>query len=207
MTRAVQTYFESGCGRCKLFATPSCKVHRWREELLFLRNLLLQTGLREEVKWGVPCYTFNGKNVLILAAFRDYCSLNFFRGDELEDPAMLLVKAGENSQAGRQCRFTRMEDVLTRMEDILHLIENSIELEKQQIPSPVRKPPEIVVPEELRDAFRLNPELEEAFFRLTPGRQRSYMLHLQAAKQAETCRRRIQKCSASILAGKGLNER
>ena len=174
---------------------------------MFLRNLLLQTNLREEVKWGVPCYSLNGKNVLILAAFRDYCSLNFFRGDELEDPAMLLVKAGENSQAGRQCRFSRMEDVLTRMEGVLHLIQNSIELEKQQIPSPVRKPPEIALPEELQDAFRLNPALEEAFQQLTPGRQRSYLLHFQAAKQTATCRKRIQKWSASILAGKGMNER
>lgn len=203
---AVDPYFDIGCGRCKLVATPACKVKRFPEELQDLRQLLLESGMKEELKWSMPCYTVNGKNVLILSAFKEYCSLNFFNGHLLDDPKNLLVKAGEHSQAGRQLRFRNHEEVKLRQEDIRNFIRQAMELELSGKPVPKIQAAAISWPEELEDALAGNPLLDKAFRALTPGRQRSYLLHLSSAKQASTRKARMERCVPGIMAGKGFNE-
>jgi uncharacterized protein YdeI (YjbR/CyaY-like superfamily) len=203
---AVNPYFDIGCGRCALVATPACKVKHFPEELQELRQILLESEMKEELKWSMPCYTVNGKNVLILAAFKDYCSLNFFNGHLLHDPKNLLVKAGENSQTGRQLRFRNMKDVTENLDNILDFIKQAAELEKSGKSIPKTQAPSIPWPEELEDCLLQNPELEKAFRTLTPGRQRSYLLHFTSAKQAATRKARIERCKPGIMAGKGFNE-
>ena len=203
---AVNPYFDIGCGRCALVATPACKVKRFPEELQELRQILLESGLKEELKWSMPCYTANGKNVLILSAFKEYCSLNFFNGHLLNDPKNLLVKAGEHSQAARQFRFRNYEAVKLQQEDIRNFIRQAMELELSGKPVPKIQAPSIQWPEELADALANNPTLDGAFRALTPGRQRSYLLHLSSAKQASTRKARMERCITGILAGKGFNE-
>jgi len=203
---AVNPYFDIGCGRCALVATPACKVKRFPEELQELRQMLLDSGMKEELKWSMPCYTVNGKNVLILSAFKEYCSLNFFNGHLLDDPKNLLVKAGEHSQAGRQLRFRNHEEVKLRQEDIRNFIRQAMELELSGKPVPKIQAAAISWPEELEDALAKNPALERAFRSLTPGRQRSYLLHLSSAKQASTRKARMERCIPGIMAGKGFNE-
>ncbi|MEL7428344.1 MAG: DUF1801 domain-containing protein, partial [Bacteroidota bacterium] len=111
MTTQVDQYFLVGCGRCSLGGTPDCKVHSWTTELALLRSLVLETELREEVKWGVPCYTYEQKNVLLLSAFKEYCTISFFKGVLLDDPENLLQKPGPNSQASRVLRFTSIAEI------------------------------------------------------------------------------------------------
>lgn len=203
---AVNPYFDIGCGRCALVATPACKVKRFPEELQELRQILLESGMKEELKWSMPCYTVNGKNVLILGAFKDYCSLNFFNGHLLNDPKNLLVKAGENSQAGRQLRFRNLQDLELLRADALEFVRQAMEIELSGKPVPKIQAPSIPWPEELADALANNPTLDSAFRALTPGRQRSYLLHLSSAKQASTRKARMERCIPGIMAGKGFNE-
>ena len=202
----VDPYFDIGCGRCPLVATPACKVKRFPEELLYLRHLLLQSELKEELKWSMPCYTISGKNVLILSAFKEYFSLNFFKGSLLQDPQNILTKAGEHSQAGRQFRFQSMEEVLGREAEIRDFVQQAIEVEKSGMDVPKGEAPAISWPEELLEALEENPALDKAFRSLTPGRQRSYLIHFSSAKQAATRKARIERCKPGILAGKGFNE-
>jgi uncharacterized protein YdeI (YjbR/CyaY-like superfamily) len=203
---AVAPYFDIGCGRCKLVATPACKVKRFPEELQELRQMLLESGMTEELKWSMPCYTVNGKNVLILGAFKEYCSLNFFNGHLLNDPKNLLVKAGEHSQAGRQLRFRNQQELELLRADALDFIRQAMETELSGKPVPKIQAPAISWPEELEDALNGNPALDRAFRALTPGRQRSYLLHLSSAKQASTRKARMERCIPGIMAGKGFNE-
>lgn len=202
----VDSYFDVGCGRCKLVATPACKVKRFPEELFQLRQLLLSSGLKEELKWSMPCYTANGKNVLILSAFKEYCSLNFFNGFLLNDPKNLLLKAGENSQAARQLRFRNMQDLQVLKDDAMDFVRQAMEIELSGKPVPKVQAASITWPEELENALAGNPVLDRAFRALTPGRQRSYLLHISSAKQASTRIARIERCISGILAGKGFNE-
>lgn len=209
MKQSIQTvdaYYEIGCGRCSLAATPACKVRRFPEELAFLRDLLLNSGLKEELKWSMPCFTWNGKNILILGAFKAYCSLNFFNGALLTDPENLLVKAGENSWLGRQMRFQTCGEIRIQEEAIKDFIEQAIKLEKSGKPITKPESPVIKWPEELQEAFNSDAEMERSFLSLSPGRQRSYLLHFSSAKQSATRKSRIQRCRAGIISGKGFNE-
>ena len=207
MTKDIDTYFNSGCGRCKLFDTPACKVHTWHQELDFLRKLILEsTNLNEEMKWGMPCYTVNKKNVLMLAAFKEYCSLSFFKGALITDPDMLMESPGENSQAVKQFKFRSIDEVKNHKESIKSFIYEAIELEQKGAKITFKKATEYDVPEEFQHRMERNPALKEAFYKLTPGRQRAYLLHFGQAKQSATRETRIDKCHPGILAGKGLNE-
>jgi uncharacterized protein YdeI (YjbR/CyaY-like superfamily) len=203
----VDGYLQSGCGRCALGGTPQCKVHRWHQELVALRALLLEAGLEEQIKWGMPCYLLQGRNVVMLAAFKDYCCLSFFKGALLEDPAGILVFAGQDSQVGKQARFGSMEE-LKAVADVLPLyIAEAIQVElsgKQVVKKTIE---ERAVPMELTARFNEYPALGEAFRALTPGRQRSYLLHFSSAKQASTRKARIARCESDIFAGKGFGER
>lgn len=203
----VDGYLEEGCGRCSLGGTPLCKVHRWREELVALRALLLQAGLEEQIKWGMPCYLFQGKNIVMLAAMKEYCCLSFFKGALLEDPAGILVFAGQDSQVGKQARFTNMRELAAVVDMLPLYITEAIQVElsgKQVVKKTIE---ERTIPKELEARFTALPELEQAFKALTPGRQRAYILHFGGAKQASTRIARIAKCEAAIFAGKGYGER
>jgi len=207
MTKDIQTYFSSGCGRCKLFDTPQCKVRTWKKELELLREIILDSSnLNEEMKWGMPCYSFQKKNVLMLVAFKEYCSLSFFKGSLLSDPVKLLVRPGENSQAVKQFKFRSSEEVLLNKDHIKTFIYDAIELEKRGAQIQFKKPDEYPIPGEFQKSMDNDPVLKEAFNKLTPGRRRAYLLHFGQAKQAATRQSRIKKCRAAILSGKGLNE-
>jgi uncharacterized protein YdeI (YjbR/CyaY-like superfamily) len=203
---SVDAYFVQGCGRCKLGGTPQCKVNRWAAELQLLRQLLLASGLNEECKWGMPCYTLNGQNVALLAAFKEYCSINFFKGALLSNEWGLLSSAGENSQAGRLIKITSIEQVNIHAEHILNTLLEALNIEKSGQKVPQRSIDDEEVPLELLTEFAADPELERAFRALTPGRQRGYLLFFRGAKQSATRTSRILKNKDRILKEKGLQD-
>lgn len=202
----VDLYLKEGCGRCEYYATPKCKVHTWSNELKALRNILLNCGFNEEYKWSQPCYTVDGKNILILSAFKNYCSLNFFKGSLLKDPKGILVKAGENSQAARQIRFTSVKEVVKQEALLKAYLNEAIELEKAGKKVKFKKNPE-PMPNELEDVLKKNAELKKAFEALTPGKQRGYILFFTQPKQSKTRISRIEKCIPKILEGKGMHDK
>jgi uncharacterized protein YdeI (YjbR/CyaY-like superfamily) len=206
MNTNVDNYFTDGCGRCALGGTPQCKVNFWTKELAHLRRIILDCGLTEESKWGMPCYTFEGNNILILAAFKEYCSVSFFKGALLQDASGLLEKPGENTQAARLFRFTNWQDVLRLEADMKAYIFEAIEVEKAGLKIEYKEQPE-PLPEEFEKALAENAELKSAFEALTPGRQRGYILHFSQTKNPKTREARIEKCIPKIMAGKGINGR
>ena len=206
MNPQVDTYLTKGCGRCDLYDTPHCKVNTWRDELIALRSILLGRDLEEEVKWKQPCYTYNGKNVAMISALKNYASLSFFKGSLLTDPQGVLVKPGKNSQAARLIRFTSAEDVHKQAEIIQSLVTQAIEVEKSGKRVQFKKNPE-PMPIELRATLNADPALKAAFDGLTPGRQRGYILYFSAPKQSRTRYARIEKHRARILVGKGFHDR
>lgn len=207
MNTNVKTYFTDGCGRCPKGGTPECKVHKWPEELAQLRRIVLDCGLTEESKWGVPCYTYNKKNVVIVAAFKEYCSLNFFKGVLLQDTHQILEKPGENSHEARVIRFTNVREIIEK-EDILktYLFE-AIEVEKLGLKVEKKEKKELKIPEEFLKKMEEVPALKSAFEALSPGRQKAYILYFSQAKQSKTREARIEKYVLQILDGKGLNDK
>ena len=206
MNPEVDIYFEEGCGRCPLGGTDDCKVHSWTQELAYLRQIVLACGLQEERKWGAPCYTYQGKNVLMIAAFKESCSLSFFKGSLLSDEKQVLEKPGKNSQAARLFRFTETEQIAAIQDYIKACIFEAIEIEKAGVKVEFNPNPG-PLPEELIHAFAHDPVLKSAFENLTPGRQRGYILHFSQAKQSKTRLARIEKCSPMILNGIGLHDK
>jgi uncharacterized protein YdeI (YjbR/CyaY-like superfamily) len=207
MQKNVDLYFVEGCGRCALGGTPACKVHTWRDVLEELRVILLESGLEEECKWGMPCYTFNGKNVAVLAAFKGNCSVGFFKGVLLSDPKKILSLPGEDSQSTRQLKVTTLKEVKTHKSALKALLKEAIEIEKAGKKVTFKKVDEFAVPQELQEKFDEMPAFEKAFKSLTPGRQRGYLLHFSQAKQAATRKARIEKYLNQIFDGKGMMDR
>jgi uncharacterized protein YdeI (YjbR/CyaY-like superfamily) len=205
MNPHVDTYLLDGCGRCDYYQTPQCKVHFWTEELVYLRKIVLDCGLVEEYKWSQPCYTVDGKNILIMTAFKEYAALAFFKGALLKDPQEILITPGRSSQAARQFRFTSVEEILEVEPFIKSYIREAVELEKTGKKVPFKKDPE-PWPEELVQAFTDDPTLQAAFEGLTPGRQRGYILHFSQPKQSKTRIARIEKWTPKILQGKGMQD-
>ncbi len=206
MNPAVDMYLMEGCGRCPLGGTSNCKVHFWTKELRMLRKIVLHCGLTEEVKWGVPCYTFQHKNVLLLSAFKEYCAISFFKGSLLADPHQLLLKPGERSQATRLLKFTDTEKIGAQESHIKAYIFEAVEVEKAGLKVSFHPNPE-PIPEELARKFEEDPILKSAFDALTPGRQRGYLIHFSQPKQSNTRRSRIEKCVAKILNGEGMHDK
>lgn len=171
-----------------------------------LREIALESGLEEEVKWGFPAYTFKKKNIFMLGSFKEYSSVMFFKGALLSDPENILVQPTENSNSGRQLRFTNAKDILKAKKSILEYIFEATELEKSGAKVEAKKTSEYPMPDELKDKFKELPELNAAFEKLTPGRQRGYLLHFSQAKQSATRYSRIEKCMEAIFNGKGMNE-
>ncbi|MGC4377668.1 YdeI family protein [Fictibacillus sp. Mic-4] len=180
------------------------KPKKWKEEFEALRNIVLDCGLTEDIKWMHPCYMYEGKNIVLIHGFKEYCALLFHKGALLKDPHGILVQQTENVQAARQIRFTNVQEIV-EMEPILKAyIYEAIEVEKAGLE--VKKNTEWIIPEELETKFEEIPALKTAFEALTPGRQRAYILHFSGAKQSKTRQSRIEKCMEKILAGKGLND-
>jgi uncharacterized protein YdeI (YjbR/CyaY-like superfamily) len=178
---------------------------QWKEESQRLRTILLDCPLTEELKWGEPCYTFQGKNIVLIGGFKEYCTLLFFKGALLSDPQGILVAPG-NTQAGRQIRFTSLDEIVAMETIVKTYIHEAIEVEKDGLKVQLKKHSEYTVPEELQKKLDEIPALKAAFGALTPGRQRAYMLHIAAPKQPKTRESRVEKCLPQILAGKGLND-
>jgi uncharacterized protein YdeI (YjbR/CyaY-like superfamily) len=205
-TTGVDAYLRDGCGRCEHYQTPQCKVLLWTKPLEALRALVLAAGLEEEMKWGSPCYTLGGKNVVMISSFKAFCALQFFKGAALEDPEGLLVTPGPNSRFARYLKFTSLEEVKAKRTQVKRFLDQALALERagtKIAPSKEREP----VPEEFARRLAADPELRKAFASLTPGRQRSHVLHVSGAKQSETRERRVDRCATDILAGRGFNER
>lgn len=202
----VDKYLIDGCMRCEFGATPKCKVNNWRVELETLRQIVLQCELTEELKWGVPCYTFNNKNIIMIAAFKAYASLSFFKGALLTDNENILLKPGENSQAARIIKYTNPEQIIAQTEIIKSYINQAIALEKLEQKVEFKKNFE-PIPLELTDIFNKDSELKNAFYALTQGRQRGYIIYFSQPKQSQTRVSRIEKCRDKILNGEGLNDK
>jgi len=182
------------------------KDRKWQEEIKKLRTIVLDSPLTEELKWGVPCYTLEQNNILLIHVFKEYCAILFVNGVLLKDPHGLLIQQTENVQAGRQIRFANMEDII-KTEAILKVyINEAIEIEKSGLKVEFKKNTELTIPDELQTKFDENPAFKTAFEALTPGRQRAYILFFTAPKQSKTREARVEKSVPQILDGKGLND-
>ena len=205
MITDIEDFFTKGCGRCPRFETADCSTRRWEPGLQSLRALCRAQGLEESLKWGQPCYRHAGRNLVIFGALRTNFRLSFFDGGLLKDPEGVLEKNGPNSQHADTLRFVH-NDEPTRQAG---LIQAYIEEAKGYAEAGLKAPKgtqELALPEELIDALDADPELAQAFHALTPGRQKSYILTLNAAKKPETRIARILKYRDKILAGKGAQE-
>ena len=182
------------------------KAKKWQEEFKKLRMIILNFQLIEELKWGVPCYTFEKRNIFLIHGFKEYCALLFFKGALLKDANGILIKQTENVQAGRQVRFTNVREIV-ELEPILKAyILEAIEVEKAGLKVNYKKASEFSIPDEFQHKLDEIPALETAFYALTPGRQRAYLLYFSAPKQSKTRESRVEKCTQQILNGEGLND-
>ena len=182
------------------------EAKRWKIELSLLRSIALECGLTEELKWKQPCYTFQGKNICIIGSFKGFSALLFFKGALLDNSHQLLVKAGENSQAGRQIRFTKPSEINEQTAVIKAVIFEAIEVEKAGLKVESNIKDELILVDEFTSILKENTELKTAFEKLTPGRKRAYNLFFSAAKQSKTRIERIEKYTQRILDGKGIND-
>jgi uncharacterized protein YdeI (YjbR/CyaY-like superfamily) len=179
---------------------------KWQDEIKNLRNIVLKCGLTEELKWGVPCYTFESRNIVLIHGFKEYCALLFFKGALLKDTEGILVQQTKNVQAARQIRFTNSREIIKSRAVIRSYILQAIELEKSGQKVELKKTSEFPMAEEFQRKLQADPSLKSAFKKLTPGRQRSYLLFFSSPKLAKTRTARIEKNIKSILNGKGLND-
>ncbi|MCB0840670.1 MAG: YdeI family protein [Bacteroidetes bacterium] len=182
------------------------KPSKWQESYKKLRIIALECGLTEELKWGVPCYTFQGTNVVLIHGFKEYCAYLFHKGVLLNDEAGILIQQTENVQSARQIRFTGVEQIVEMVDILKAYIFEAIEIEKAGLKVELKKTKEYPVPEEFQSKLDENPELKAAFEALTPGRQRGYLLYFSSARQAKTREARVEKYLEHILEGKGLDD-
>ncbi|MGV3637002.1 MAG: YdeI/OmpD-associated family protein [Flavobacteriales bacterium] len=178
----------------------------WKSSFAELRQLALESGLTEELKWGHPCYTLKGKNVFLMHGFKDYCALLFHKGALLKDDHGILVQQTANVQSARQIRFTRRNDIREKAPVIRSYIQQAIAVEQAGTKVPLKKTAAFDIPEEFAAKLKAMPSLKKAFHALTPGRQRGYLLHFAGAKQSKTRLSRIEQHLDRILAGKGLDD-
>ena len=182
------------------------RAQQWPKEMKKLRAIALDCGLTEEIKWGKPCYSFEGKNIVVIQGFKEYCAFLFFKGYLLSDNKGILVKTGENTVVGRQARFTDVKEI-TRVEPILKTyIYEAIEVERSGVKPAPKKATPLELPEEFQQKLAKMPALKKAFNALTPGRQRAYSFYFSQPKQSATRASRVEKCLQQILHGKGLND-
>src|SRR6267142_939102 len=182
------------------------KARRWQEEFEKLRMICLGCGLTEELKWGVPCYTFEKRNIVLIHGFKEYCALLFVKGALLNDPRGILIQQTKNVQAARQIRFTNVREIVKMKPILKAYIYEAIEVEKAGLKVNFKKTKEFDTPEEFQNKLNKNPALKKAFNALTPGRQRAYILYFSQPKQSKTREARVEKCMPRILNGKELND-
>lgn len=182
------------------------KSTKWQEAYHHLRVIILDSGLREELKWGCPCYTLNDTNVVLIHGFKDYCALLFMKGAIMKDPKGILIQQTANVQSARQIRFTDFDQV-KKMESVLKAyVKDAIRIEKAGLKVTLKKTSQFAMPSEFKDVLDNNPALKKAFYALTPGRQRGYLLYFASAKQSSTREARVEKYIKQILKGKGLED-
>ena len=182
------------------------KEQKWQEEIETLRAIVLGCGLKEELKWGCPCYTQDGRNIVLIHVFKEYCALLFFKGVLLKDPEGILIRQTENVQAARQARFTGTSDIIKKKATLKAYIKEAINVEASGEKVPMKKTKDFDMPEELRVQLDEQPALKRAFHSLTPGRQRAYLFYFSQAKQSKTRAARVEKYIPQILQGKGLDD-
>ena len=182
------------------------KAKQWQEEYEKLRTIVLDCGLAEELKWGCPCYTFEGNNIVLIHGFKDYCALLFMKGALLTDDHGILIQQTENVQSARQIRFRDIREIYELESTVKAYIQQAIEVEKAGLKVKFKKSSEFTMPEEFQTKLDRMPKLKKAFEALTPGRQRGYLLHFSSAKQAKTRAARVEKYIPQILEGKGLDD-
>ncbi len=182
------------------------KHKNWLEEIETLRTIALASGLTEELKWGCPCYTLNGNNIVLIHVFKEYCAYLFFKGAIMKDPKKLLIQQTENVQAARQIRFTNAKEIVELQTSLKTYIKEAIEIEKKGLKVEFKKTTEFKMPEEFKTKLAGNAALKKAFYALTPGRQRGYLLYFSSAKQTVTRETRIKKYIPQILKGKGVDD-
>ncbi|MDR6370125.1 uncharacterized protein YdeI (YjbR/CyaY-like superfamily) [Chryseobacterium bernardetii] len=179
---------------------------QWQEEFEKLRAIALSTELVEDLKWGCPCYTYDGKNIFLIHGFKEYCAILFFKGALMKDPDNILIQQSKNVQAARQIRFTELSQINDLEEVIRSYMFEAVEIEESGAKVEMKKTKEFEMAEEFQEKLDQDPALQEAFKALTPGRQRAYLLHFSSAKQSKTREARIEKCIPQIMEGIGLND-
>ena len=182
------------------------KAKNWQEEIKKLRMIILDCGLTEELKWGVPCYLFQKTNIVLIHVFKEYCALLFFKGALLKDTNGMLIRQTKNVQAARQIRFTNVREIVKMKTILKAYIYEAIEVEKAGLKVNFKKNTELLFPKEFQNKLDKTPGFKTAFEALTPGRQRAYHLYFSAPKQSKTRESRVEKCIPQILNGKGLND-
>ncbi|WP_394772481.1 YdeI family protein [Mucilaginibacter sp.] len=182
------------------------KAKKWQEEIEKLRAIALDCGLTEELKWGCPCYTWQGNNIVLIHTFKEYCAFLFFKGVLLNDVEGILVQQTENVQSARQVRFTNIDEIVELTATLKAYIHEAIEVEKAGLKVEFKKTDEFSMPDEFRYKLDRIPALKTAFEALTPGRQKGYLLHFSQAKQSKTREARVEKYIPQILDGKGLDD-
>lgn len=182
------------------------KDTQWHKEYAQLRQIALDCELTEELKWGCPCYTYKGTNILLIHGFKAYCAYLFHKGALLKDSEEILIQQTENVQSARQARFTNVQEIVDLADSLRAYIYEAIEVEKAGLKVEMKKTEEFHMPEELATKFEEDPSFKAAFDSLSPGRQRGYLLHFSDAKQSKTRIARIEKAKSKIFEGKGWNE-
>ena len=180
------------------------KAQTWRTAIEKLRMIVLDCGLGEELKWGCPCYTFQNKNIVLIHVFKEYCALLFFKGALLSDPHGMLIRQTTNTQATRQIRFTNASDINNIENTLKAYVYEAIEVEKAGLKVELKKTADFTVAEEFKNKQDKSPALKKAFYQLTPGKHRAYLLYFSAPKQSKTRQSRVEKCTQQILRGEAL---
>jgi uncharacterized protein YdeI (YjbR/CyaY-like superfamily) len=178
----------------------------WKKEYNALREIILETDLREELKWGQPCYTYEKKNIVLIHGFNEYCALLFHKGALLKDPKKVLIQQTEHVQSARQMRFTSVTGIKKQKKIIQAYVYEAVKVEESGAKVELKKTSEFPMPEELKNRFNKDKALKNAFNDLTPGRQRGYLLYFSQAKQSKTREERIDKYRSLIMEGKGLSD-
>ena len=178
----------------------------WQKETQQLRKIVLDCDLKEELKWGCPCYTFEGKNIVLIHVFKEYFALLFFKGALLNDPEKILIQQTENVQSARQIRFTNLKQIVKMAQVIKSYIYQAVEVEEAGLKVPLKKTKDFNIPEEFQKKLTEMPSLKTAFESLTPGRQRGYIFYFSQPKQSKTREARVEKSLPKILDGKGLDD-
>jgi uncharacterized protein YdeI (YjbR/CyaY-like superfamily) len=182
------------------------KTNKWQKELEKLRIIILECGLTEELKWGVPCYTFQKRNIVLIHVFKEYCALLFFKGALLNDAGGILIQQTKNVQAARQVRFTNVREIVKLGPTLKAYVYEAIEVERAGLKVDFKKTADFIVPEEFQKKLDKSPALKTAFNALTPGRQRAYIFYFSQPKQSKTRESRVEKYMKQILKGKGLDD-